>query len=46
MEDLINLLLWNHPVSESFIATWFAMTIERARKVMKMQPGKYTFSDR
>jgi hypothetical protein len=22
IEDLIGLLLWNHPVSESFIATW------------------------
>ena len=39
-DDLINLLLWNIPVSETFIATWFKMIIERARRVLKIHPGK------
>ena len=39
-DDLINLLLWNIPVSENFIATWFKMIIERARRVLKIHPGK------
>ena len=38
-DDLINLLLWNIPVSENFIATWFKMIIERARRVLKIHPG-------
>ncbi len=39
-EHLINLLLWNVPVTETFIGTWFGMITERARRTLKIHPGE------
>jgi hypothetical protein len=39
-DQLISLLLYDTPISETFVATWFGMIIERYRRVLKIHPGR------